>query len=69
MKNKYHLKIIVGDLVLQEETVEADGFSEFAGAYRFYKNVENGGATGEAICYYPIGRTIIDKIEQNGDTH
>jgi hypothetical protein len=59
---RYHLTIIAGDRCWTAR-VEAEGFHSTTSSsasseyYSFYKN-------GELVACYPIGRTIIEKIEK-----
>ena len=61
--NRYHLKIVSIASLILETVVEADlvGWSE-AGLYEFVKT--NNGKR-EVIAYYPVDKTIIEKIEYN----
>ena len=67
--NKYHTKILVSGLegTTTKKVIEANGMAwSDAGLYEFWKFNTKG--EREPSAYYPVNRTIIEKIEYNADT-
>jgi hypothetical protein len=59
--NIYYLEII-GVNMHDERKIEAEGVSwSESGLYEFWSTDENG--RRRAVAYFPVGRTIINKIE------
>jgi hypothetical protein len=60
---KYHIKVIGSDTT--NYIIEAESISiSSAGLYEFV-NYPNG--VGEVVAYFPVARTIIHQIENNGN--